>query len=457
MQKLHIVRLTLLMQVVFTLTITVDSAEMELGFPMNQPSASAPMAAEGLSSQDGIALESALNRLKAGDFQSRWDAAKLIPHYGESAVLPLLDLLQDEGDGELIWFTARILGNLPYPAAIRALVELVHTDHPEIAAVSATALVNFGVAAIPALTEMLAQPSTKLIAVQALAQIREPAVISALLQVVQDPEPAVRAAAIEALSHFYEDDITAVLCSALQDVATPVRRAAVIALGVQSERLDRQQLTQSLSPMLWDLNLEVCQQAAIALGRIGTEAAIAALAQALQSAHTPIQLQFEIVRALAWTGTEAALAQLQQALDLKALPPAMTGRSTGQETQPGLDLGQEIAAVLGRVTGPIRPLAVKILLHLLDTNHPLAQTKSGKQQIALSLGQLQDPAAIDALIKLLIDPEITVRLHALAALKQLEAQGAYARLQTLVTDAATDPALQSGLQIALREWHIHAS
>jgi hypothetical protein len=100
------------------------------------------------------------------------------------------------------------------------------------------------------------------------------------------------------------------------------------------------------------------------------------------------------------------------------------------------------------------------LLDLLHTDHPISQTSPGKQQIALSLGQLQDTNAIDALIHLVTDADLIVRLHAVAALKQLP--GAYEKLQRQLVELrqvetscgkeAGNSALKQGIETALREW-----
>jgi HEAT repeat protein len=406
-------------------------------------------------------LTAVLDALRTGDFQTRWEAAKAIPLFGEAAIEPLLELLQpasavdqgdDENEWELLWFVARTLGRFNHPVAINALIEiLLSTNDAEIVGMAATTLATIGRAAVPPLTELLTRPSSRLIAVQALAQVQHPSVVPPLFSVVDDQDPEVRAAAVEAISHFHSPAIMAVLVSALRDPIVKVRRAAVIALGVQADQTASADLVEHLSPLLWDLNPEVCRQAAIALGRIGTKAAIQVLDRVLQSVHTPIDLQIEVVRALAWIGSAMALEPLRHYLLQTA--QLQTPSSTRQSTA----LEQEMIAVLGRVeSAEARQVAVQILLDLLRSRHPSAQTSRGKQQIALSLGQLQDASAIDALISLLSDSDSSVQLHAIAGLKQLAAHGAYERLQVLLTTGAITAELKTGITMALQEWQIHA-
>ncbi len=417
-----------------------------------------------------ISLEANLLILRTGDFQSRWEAAKLLPSFGEAAIVLLIDLLQEaateEEDWELCWFIARILGELKHPATIDSLLNLLQvTQDREIVTMAATALTQLGPSAIPPLAQLLTQNSKRSIAIEALAQIQHPDVVPLLLEAVHDSLPEIRVAAINALSHFYSPSVNAALLSALKDTHAQVRRAAVNGLGIQASQLakqsiDRQQdssfdasqLVQALEPLLWDLNLEICSQTAIALARIGNVDAVSRLAEVLQSAHTPQLLRVEIIRALAWIGNVPALDPLQQFLD----QIAVEGRSAKPDAEALLNqLALEVIAVLGRLELPeAQQSATKILLNLLQTSHPIGQLPRGKQQIALSLGQLGQAEAITALIQLLADVDMGVRFHAIAALKQLAPQGAYQRLHEMAEES-TEAALQVGIAAALQEWHIH--
>ena len=83
----------------------------------------------------------------------------------------------------------------------------------------------------------------------------------------------------------------------------------------------------------------------------------------------------------------------------------------------------EIIIALGRVQEPaLKPQAADILINLLTSNKPLpaiAQPKI-KQAIARGLGHLGQLRAIEPLKTLLADPNETVRLHAIAALKHFD-------------------------------------
>ncbi|WP_332994054.1 HEAT repeat domain-containing protein [Scytonema sp. PRP1] len=360
---------------------------------------------EVLKNQEHL-LELALSVLETGDFQQRWEIAKVIISLGSIAIPPLIDILKDEdADEELRAYAARILGDLKNPDAIAPLVKLLKTNESqELKEIAATALGQMGAVAIAPLAELLAQEQTRLLATQMLSFIRQKETITPLLSVVQDPQVAVRVVAIEALSSFHDDRVQTVLLNALNDVAAPVRREAVLGLGFRPELRETFDLVAKLQPRLYDIDQDVCCAAAVALSRMGCDAAAQALFQVLISPNTPRRLQLETIRALSWVGTLSGLEYLQTALAQLQTPVVW----------------QEIVTVLGRVSGSLTDKAAEILLEILQDNHPGVEIASIKSAIALSLGQLGKMQAISALTEMLTDKDVQVRLHASAAIKKLD-------------------------------------
>jgi HEAT repeat protein len=384
-------------------------------------------------------LDLALNLFVTGDFQTRWEVAKLLPRFGSNAIAPLTEILQNEDDSEetdweLLWFTVRLLGEFNQTAVIPVLINLLKTSEGELSAAAAEALANLGSQAIPALTDLLLIQEFRLLAVRSLSRIRHSETIAPLLRVVSDPQPTVRAAAIEALSSFHDSRIFPALANALHDPAASVRREAIIGLGLRTD-LQGVNLVDLLAPHLTDLNLPVCRQAAIALGRVGNAAAIQALTTALRSPHTPTVLQIEIVRSLSWTITADVLEQFQDIL------PRVSA-----------DVYSEIVVALGKVENPaLRLQSVKILINLLKAE-PMRQSAQSKQTIALSLARLGEIKALESLIWLLSDADPGVQLHAIAALKQLAPDVAYQKLKALAEDRTLAEGSKRGVATALKEW-----
>ncbi|MBD2507585.1 HEAT repeat domain-containing protein [Nostoc muscorum FACHB-395] len=383
-------------------------------------------------------LTLAISMLEMGDFQQRWEITKVLTHLGNIAIPPLIDILEDEdAEEELRWYAARTLGEFQHPEAIAPLVELLKTDEDEeLKAIAATALGQMGTVAITSLTELLLEEDTRLLAVRSLSCIPQAETITPLLSVVQDSQATIRTAAIEALSSFHDERIPPILLNALDDIAAKVRRAAVLGLGFRPDLREALDLVTRLQPKLYDFNLDVCCAAAVSLSRMGGNDAAKHLFDLLISPQTPTKLQLETIRALSWVGTPSNLEYLQTAFN-----------QITSET-----LWQEIVTVLGRVQKPQTTQAVQILLQILGSQHPAIEIANLKSAIALSLGQLGEIQAIEPLISLLSDSNVSVRLHAIAALKNLDGEVAHQKLQQLANNAALTLDLQQGIAIALAEW-----
>ncbi|MBD2604337.1 HEAT repeat domain-containing protein [Scytonema hofmannii FACHB-248] len=384
-------------------------------------------------------LELALCVLEMGDFQQRWEIGKVFVRLGNVAITPLIDILEDEdAESELRWYAVRILGELKNPIAIASLVKFLQAnENEELKAIAAAALAKIGQSAVIALSELLASQETRVFAVRSLSYIRKPEIIAPLLSVVQDPLVEIRAIAIEALSSFADPRIPPILLNALTDVAAAVRREAVLGLSVRTDLHQELDLVGKLQPKLYDLNIEVAQAAAVALSRIGSDEAAKHLFLVLISPQTPIKLQLEVVRALSWIKTSSSLEYLQQAFDQLSLETVWL----------------EIVTVLGRVSdSALTAKATGILLSIVRSQHPAVEIASIKSTIALSLGQLGNIEAIEPLISLLTDNNEVVRLHIVAALKNLAAETVYNQLQQLLNNPALTPDLREGVTAALAEW-----
>lgn len=395
--------------------------------------------------------------LEYGDFQQRWEVAKVFPRLGTEAIAPLLEILADpDAEVELRWFAGRILAEFKSPEAIAALIELLNTqEEEELSSMAATALAQMGEPAIAALTQQLTDSTSRALAVRSLGKIRNPQIIEPLLSVVGDRDPQVRAEAIAALNSYDDPRIPLVLVEAIHDFHASVRREATIGLGLCAMRPSYKKETQGiykaiaseieelLRERLWDFNPGVTHQAAISLGRVATPKAAACLDEILDDPTTPIPLQINAVRALAWMGTPEALDYLEKAL------VSREKRSSSPEVI------AEIVSLLGRVeVSELKPKAAQILIELLNRKPKASRRDSlrTEQGIASALGYLEQKTSIEPLIQLLATSEAGVRLHAIAALKKIAPDQAYLQLLDLCHQPTASPALKQGVAIALEEW-----
>ena len=99
------------------------------------------------------------------------------------------------------------------------------------------------------------------------------------------------------------------------------------------------------------------------------------------------------------------------------------------------DEDEELKAIAVTVLGQMGTVAIAALSELLleeetrlfavRSQHPVTEIVNIKSAIALSLGQLGEIQAIEPLISLLADSNASVRLDAIAALKNLDREAAH--------------------------------
>ncbi|NJR31984.1 MAG: HEAT repeat domain-containing protein [Chamaesiphon sp. CSU_1_12] len=273
--------------------------------------------------QNQIALDLALQVLSQGDFEQQWEIAKIIPKLGEIAIQPLLDIVNDpEVDLEDRWLAARILGAFARAEVITALVAIIQTDEdPELSAIATSALAKIGTPAIAAVTELLLLPRTnesianRRLAASILAQIRHSQTIEPLLQIIDDPDSQIRTIVVEALGSFHDLRIPPLLIAKLTDPIASVRKAAVVALSCREDVASQLDLLQHLRPLLFDLDLTVCQATALGLARLADPEAVTVLTEVLASSRTPDDLKSSTILSLGWIGTPAAIDSLIAALN----------------------------------------------------------------------------------------------------------------------------------------------
>jgi HEAT repeat protein len=356
------------------------------------------------------AFELAILLLIQADFQHKWAVTKLLPLFGENIIPTLITLVKDPTTEEDVrWFSCQILGNFSNATVIFTLVELLDsTTDQELLTIAGKTLTKIGNDAIDALEELLTKPQHRLLAVQSLFYIRTTQTIEPLLKVALDldSEPQLKAIALKALGSFHDARIPPVLINALQDRASIVRQEAAIALGFRPDLCEQLDLVEHLYPLLFDLNFQVCRQAAISLGRMKHQKATDALSAVLQIDTTPINLQLDLVKALGWSQTSSAIDYLEQAL----------ATSSAVVTA-------EIITILGRtILAELKPQATQVLVNFWQNkNQQQLELPQIRQTLATSLGELGCGWSKITLEQLAQDGDRKVQLYALAALNKISA------------------------------------
>lgn len=388
----------------------------------------------------------AVEVLDHGDFQERWEISKLFVEIGSAAIAPLIQIIKDEDiDLEERWFVARILADFKRDEVVEVLANIiVNSEAEDLQEMAADALAILGDSAVDSLTDLLGKPKSRLLATKALAKINCISTITPLLSVVKNANEEVRMTAISALSNYCDSRIPIVLISALKDRVAPIRKAAVIGLSAYTNLQKELGLVKLLQPLLWDLNLEVCQQAAIALGKVGTNSAATALFELLKTATVPVILKIDAVRGLGWIQTEVSLEYLQNLLKYNFL----VAENYQQQ------IINEIITALGKFEHPqLKPQATDILIDFIASGSAVLESSPVQKSLALALGYLGDIRALDYLIQLLENDDASVRLHCVAAMKKLAPEIAYQKLVSLSSEATLNSNLKAGIATAVGEWN----
>ncbi len=345
-----------------------------------------------------------LRILEDGEFEDRWAVSKLLSQWGNGVIGPLLKVWRNEGlETEHRWFAGRLLAHFPQADTIAALVQVLTTsDSEELTAIAAQSLAQIGQPALEALIPLLAEPETRRLATKALAQIPSRAVIEPLLAVMQDADETIRTWAISALANFADASILPALQAACTDLSPRVRQEAVTALGNASHFIEANEVIAQLQPRLFDLNLEVCQRAAIALSRVKTDQCATVLWSVWRSPTTPSALGLTILQSLAWLESPLALHYLHQAFAQAPDPEKL-----------------EIIQLLGRIQSPeLAPEIEKILEQWIPAKTQRDSDIALATKLAYSWGKLQQVSAIPQLRLWATHSQPGLRLQAIAALKQ---------------------------------------
>lgn len=358
------------------------------------------------------AIADKIEALLEADFQEKWELAKQIYDEGEAVIPYLIDLLQDDSlDWEVRWFAARILGGFDRPEVVSSLVEmLIDLEDEELSQSIADSLTQIGPTAVVALSRLLADGEQRTRAVIALARIRHVSTVLPLLTIMAGEEANLRAIALEALGSFHDERVQPALFKALEDPSGSVRQEAVKILGLRQDLQQQCDVVALLEPRLWDANLAVCQQATISLGRVGNPAAIAALVYLLSRETTPEKLGLTAIQSLGWiahpAATQALITTWDRATWKQRMAIVAALEAQLNEAQPSNE----------------RPAVVITALLRWSTTLQLTpdrEYRSLRQALALALGRLGNDTVIPHLQKLSQDGDQGVRLHAIAALRQL--------------------------------------
>ena len=365
-------------------------------------------------------IQQAIAQITTGDFHSRWDStkqcAKQFAEWGDCSVLPLIERLQVESDPTNQGFLVRVLSQFNRADVAFVIAQLlIATPEQDVQIEATKALTTIGSTAIETLSALLESPSLsqKILAARALSHIRRSSVIVPLLNVATHPSSELRAIALETLGSFHDSRITPLLIAATEDEPA-ISKEAIRTLGRRSDLLKTTDLITPLTRTLNAPDESVAKESAIALGRLGSPAAISALANLLGQ-PSPTAVKVAAVRALGWSGTRMAIEALAEAFSY-AVPVIMPS----VKLEIARSLGQTYDDYLKAIAA--RPLIIWLKSEVGTAEQPTLEQPafSLKQTVILTLSRLGSPDAIEPLVVSLEDTDARIRMHALNALEQID-------------------------------------
>ena len=182
-------------------------------------------------------LQEALGQFIDGDFNARWQSAKVLKTYGESIHPQLIAIAQTSiDDPDLQGFIVDILGANATSDVLLALVNLLKQSRDaEVRETIVLTLGKQGPRHVGELMDLTEQPDLQQSVLKALIQINHPSTIEGLLRFVTHDSSDMRSLALEALGQFHAASITDVLRHGLKDDQDFVRAVCVKALGLRSD------------------------------------------------------------------------------------------------------------------------------------------------------------------------------------------------------------------------------
>ena len=411
--------------------------------------------------QDSV-IEALILALEWGDFQVRWDVAKVLPGLGDRAIGPLLEWLQEEDlDEDVQWFGIRMLGRWAGDAGLNRLLEVLQSGTPDLQAMALSVLIQQGNTILDRILPLLITDETRLLAVKILSGIRSRDTLDLLLTVVTDEDPEIRTVALEALSSFQDERLGLVFVKAMSDRVTTVRQTAAMAMGF-CHTLSASDRVTHLLPLLWDIQLSVCCAAAHSLGRINHEDSIVALQKALFSQPLPTVLGLELVRSLFHIGNTVGYEDAIVGLGAYVMTRINFSNQNRPTSNLSLDINLEVVSEIVQILGRVETLIAKpiVLYTVLKCLEQQPVNTIDRTLAITTLGHLKDPRSIDPLIQQLIYPAPSLRLHILHALQKIDPSVALDRLRSQLSESQcsessstpSTSALQNGIHFVLTEW-----
>jgi len=297
---------------------------------------------------------------------------------------------------------ASLLGEFADPRAVGPLIEVLHDEDRAVREAAATALRKIGQPSLPALAKALKDPNGNVqeAAVAILKDLPDPTIVEPLIECLASKNWVLRMQAAKGLGLLGDERAVRPLIPLLMDSVKAVRVDTTDALA----RIGKAAVSSLLAALrhdAWILRLHACE----ALGKMAAEEAVEPLCAVMLNDRDAAVRQ-DAARALGGIGSPKALEALTTALmDLNVRPFAA-------EALGKLKDARAVSTLVDIVTGKSRPVNSRRVPSCGDESGELYIEEMEVQEHAIAaLAQIGDERAIEPLIAALKD----TRLRAAAA------------------------------------------
>lgn len=312
-----------------------------------------------------------------------------------AAIIPMANARSEEGREEMDHLIDNALMSWNDPGAIEPFIKLL--KHPNKKVLEAAIIGLRSLKHEDAIEPLMKFQETnkdielRVLAIRMLSDFKCDEAIAAIKKIMRDPDPKIRCAALEAIEINKGDATTKLLCEALRDPALEVRKKAVIFLSPELRKkpciLDA--LIRALED---DNNEEFKQEVARNIGKIGDRRAVDPLIKAFKSSKGKTRESILM-----------ALSELE-----------------GQKvTELFLGLVEEEGTIgniaESYITGNTESDSLDLLIEAMEYESEIT-----REFVAIALGRLKDPRALETLEKFAESPNEDVRYYVNWAIREIK-------------------------------------
>lgn len=379
--------------------------------------------------------------LDHNELQIRQAAAVGLGDLGDPRSVPLLVSLLDDDSMVLRKAALLGLGKIKDPRSIKPLL-LFGLNDPQMKFLASEAIIGMGQDAVQSLIELLDEQELGIVleAIVLLGRIKDSRARRALMMVIDARQPLLQCHAIEALGQIGDPKSIGPLARLLKSPDANIRATAA---GALSKMASNKNVVAPLVQALNDPDEDVVVQAATGLGETGVKRAAEPLSRLL---HAPQEnIRVAVAQAMGALGDQRAVPHLLALLDVDSQDLQLKVLSTLRTMKPPHISGELLKrldhpnpVIRRRMIDVLAPIGDAEVAEQLERILRVDTADEVRMAAARALGEIADPASVDAIKEALHNDEFNVRCQAIGALGAIGDEECYNTLILLLEDQVSE-------------------